>query len=201
MGRSIPIKTILVVLLLAILSFVYYHYALSPQLVRLRDLRDQVAQAQVKLATLQEVQRLHDALVRQNESYLAWIEQLKTVTPASFNQQDHTQFLLDLQALGRATGVVFTGIGINDPSIMGGGLQRPAELKPANAVGVTMNLTAKDYATVRRFTDTLKSKFKYVMIPSSLTLSRGLLGGGYSCNLTSWIVLSPDAVMPAGAAQ
>jgi hypothetical protein len=201
MGRSIPIKTILVVLLLAILSFVYYHYALSPQLVQLRDLRDQVAQAQVKLATLQEVQRLHDALVRQNESYLAWIEQLKMVTPASFNQQDHTRFLLDLQALGRATGVVFTGIDINDPSIMGGGLQRPAELKPANAIGVTMNLTAKDYATVRRFTDTLKSKFKYVMIPSSLTLSRGLLGGGYSCNLTSWIVLSPDAVMPAGVAQ
>jgi hypothetical protein len=200
MGRNIPIKAIIVVLLLAVISFLYYQYALNPQLAQLRDLRDQVLQAQVKLATLQEVQRLHDALVRQNESYIAWIGQLKTVTPGSFNQQDHTRFLLDLQALGKATGVAFTGISIEDPSITGGGLQRPAELVPANAIGVTMNLTAKDYATVRRFTDTLKSKFKYVMIPTSMTLSPVLLGG-YSCNLTSWIVLSPDAVMPAGASQ
>ena len=42
MGRNIPIKLVVVILLLGIICFFYYRYGLSPQLVQLRDLRDQV---------------------------------------------------------------------------------------------------------------------------------------------------------------
>ena len=200
MGRSISIKLVVVILLLGIICFFYYRYGLSPQLVQLRDLRDQVTQADAKLSTLKEVQRLHDAFVRQNESYSAWIDQLAQVTPVLFDQHEHTRFLLDLQAVGKASGIAYTSIQISDASMGQGGTAQPAELKLAKTVGVTMNFTAKDYATMRRFEETFRTKFKYIMVSSNLTVSHGTLalagqGNPYTCSMTAWMVLSPDATI------
>jgi hypothetical protein len=209
MGRNIPIKLVVVILLLGIICFFYYRYGLSPQLVQLRDLRDQVTQAEAKLSTLTEVQRLHDAFVRQNESYLVWIDQLAQVTPVRFDQREHTRFLLDLQAVGKASGISYTSIQISDASMgQGGAAAQPAEVRLARTVGVTMNFTAKDYATMRKFEETFRTKFKYVMVSSNLTVSHGTLalagqGNPYTCSLTTWMVLSPDATIvgaPAPAA-
>jgi len=201
MGRNIPIKLVIVILLLGIVCFFYYRYGLSPQLVQLRDLSDQVTQADAKLSTLKEVQRLHEAFVRQNESYSVWIDQLAQITPVVFDQHEHTRFLLDLQAVGKASGITYTGIQISDASMgQGGATAQPAEVKLAKTVGVTLNFTAKDYATMRRFQDTFRTKFKYVMVSSNLTVSHGtlgLLGQGnpYTCSMTAWMVLSPDAMI------
>ncbi|MCX6064116.1 MAG: hypothetical protein NTV26_08085 [Caldiserica bacterium] len=200
MGRSISIKLVVVILLLGIICFFYYRYGLSPQLVQLRDLRDQVTQADAKLSTLKEVQRLHDAFVRQNESYSAWIDQLAQVTPVLFDQHEHTRFLLDLQAVGKASGIAYTSIQISDASMGQGGTAQPAELKLAKTVGVTMNFTAKDYATMRRFEETFRTKFKYIMVSSNLTVSHGTValagqGNPYTCSMTAWMVLSPDATI------
>jgi Tfp pilus assembly protein PilO len=209
MGRSIPIKLVVVVLLLGIICFFYYRYGLSPQLVQLRDLRDQVTQADTKLSTLKEVQRLHEAFVRQNESYTVWIDQLAQITPVVFDQKEHTRFLLDLQAVGKASGISYTSIQISDASMgQGSAAAQPTEVKLAKTVGVTMNFTAKDYATMRRFVDTFRTKFRYVMVSSNLTVSHGALslpgqGNPYSCSMTAWMVLSPDAQIvgaPAPAA-
>lgn len=201
MGRSIPVKLVIVILLLGIISFFYYRYGLSPQLVQLRDLRDQVATADAKLLELKEVQRLHEAFVRQNESYGVWIDQLAQVTPVLFDQQTHTQFLLDLQAVGKASGITYTGIQVSDASMgQGSATAQPAEVKLAKTVGVTMDFTAKDYATMRRFQETFRTKFKYVMVSSNLTVSHGTSalpgeGNPYTCSLTAWMVLSPDAAI------
>ena len=200
MGRSISIKLVVVILLLGIICFFYYRYGLSPQLVQLRDLRDQVTQADAKLSTLKEVQRLHDAFVRQNESYSVWIDQLAQVTPVLFDQHEHTRFLLDLQAVGKASGIAYTSIQISDASMGQGGTAQPAELKLAKTVGVTMNFTAKDYATMRRFEETFRTKFKYIMVSSNLTVSHGTValagqGNPYTCSMTAWMVLSPDATI------
>ena len=201
MGRSISIKLVVVILLLGIICFFYYRYGLSPQLVQLRDLRDQVTTAKAKLSTLEEVQRLHDAFVRQNESYSVWIDQLAQVTPVLFDQHEHTRFLLDLQAVGKASGIAYTSIQISDASMgQGGGTAQPAELKLAKTVGVTMNFTAKDYATMRRFEETFRTKFKYIMVSSNLTVSHGTValagqGNPYTCSMTAWMVLSPDATI------
>ena len=205
MNKSIPIKPILVVLLLVVICFVFYRYALSPQLVLIRDLRDQVTSAETKLATLQEVQRLQDAFVRQNESYTTWINQMAQVTPVAFDQHQHTAFLLDLQAVGKASGIAFTGIQIADASMGQGGTAtaQPAEVRLAKTVGVTMNFTSKDYWTMRRFVETVRTKFKYIMVSSDLSVSRSELTGAgtgnpYTCTMTAWMVLSPDAAV-AGA--
>jgi len=201
MGRNIPVKLVVVILLLGIICFFYYRYGLSPQLVQLRDLRDQVTQADAKLSTVKEVQRLHDAFVRQNESYSVWIDQLAQVTPVLFDQREHTRFLLDLQAVGKASGIMYTGIQVSDASMgQGGAAAQPAEVKLAKTVGVTMNFTAKDYATVRRFEETFRTKFKYVMVSSNLTVSHGTLAltgqaNPYTCSMTAWMVLSPDATI------
>lgn len=201
MGRNIPVKRIVVILLLGIICFFFYRYALSPQVVRLRDLRDQVTQADVKLSTLKEVQRLHDAFLRQNESYVAWIDQLVQMTPVVFDQREHTRFLLDLQAVGKAGGIVYTSIQIADASMgQGGAAVQPAEAKLAKTVSVSMNFTAKDYGTMRRFEETFRTKFKYIMVCSNLTVSHGALGlpgqgNPYTCSMTAWMVLSPDATI------
>jgi hypothetical protein len=199
MGRNIPIKLVVVILLLGIICFFYYRYGLSPQLVQLRDLRDQVTQADTKLSTLKEVQRLHEAFVRQNESYVVWISQLAQITPVVFDQKEHTRFLLDLQAVGKASGIAYTSIQISDASMgQGSAAAQPTEVKLAKTVGVTINFSAKDYSTMRRFQETFRTKFKYVMVSSNLAVSRsapGQAGQGnpYTCAMTAWMVLSPDA--------
>ena len=199
MGRNIPIKLVVVILLLGIICFFYYRSGLSPQLAQLRDLRDQVAQADTKLATLKEVQRLQATFVKQNESYTVWIDQLTQITPVIFDQKEHTNFLLDLQAVGKASGVTYTSIQISDASMGQGTVAaQPAEVKLAKTVGVTINFTAKDYATMRRFEETFLTQFKYVMVSSNLTVSHGnsaLPGQGnqYTCSVVAWMVLSPDA--------
>jgi len=201
MGRHIPIKLVVVILLLGIICFFYYRYGLSPQLVQLRDLRDQVTAADVELSALTEVQRLHEAFVRQNEAYVVWIDQLAQITPVVFDQHEHTRFLLDLQAVGTASGISYTSIQISDASMgQGGAAAQPAEVKLAKTVGVTLNFTAKDYPTMRRFQDTFRTKFKYVMVSSNLTVSHGALGlpgqdNQYTCSMTAWMVLSPDATI------
>jgi Tfp pilus assembly protein PilO len=198
MGRNIPVKLVVVILLLGIICFFYYRYGLSPQLVQLRDLRDQVTQADTKLSTLKEVQRLHEAFVRQNESYTVWINQLAQITPVVFDQKEHTRFLLDLQAVGKASGIAYTGIQISDASMSQSVADQPAEMNLAKTVGVTINFTAKDYSTMRRFQETFRTKFKYVMVSSILTVSHGApgqagQGNPYTCTMTAWMVLSPDA--------
>src|SRR5450756_2417653 len=120
MGRNIPVRLVVVVLLLGVICFFSYRYGLSPQLVQLRDLRDQVTAADVKLSTLKDVQRLHKAFVSQNEAYVAWIDQLAQITPVVFDQHEHTRFLLDLQAVGKASDITYTSIQISDAS-MGSG--------------------------------------------------------------------------------
>ena len=199
MGRNIPIKLIVVILVLGVICFFYYRSGLSPQLAKLRDLRDQVAQADVKLSTLKEVQRLHATFVKQNESYAVWIDQLAQITPVVFDQKEHTRFLLDLQAVGKASGVTYTSIQISDASMgQGTAAAQPAEVRLAKTVGVTINFTAKDYATMRRFEETFRTKFKYIMVCSNLTVSHGTVGvagqgNPYTCSMTAWMVLSPDA--------
>src|SRR5450756_1411054 len=121
MGRNIPVRLVVVILLLGVICFFSYRYVLSPQLVQLRDLRDQTTQADVKLSTLKEVQGLHAAFVTQNASYVAWIDQLAQITPVVFGQHEHTRFLLDLQAVGKASGITYTSVQISDAS-MGQGL-------------------------------------------------------------------------------
>lgn len=210
MGKSISIKLVVVILLLGIICFVFYRYAFSPQIVQLRDLRDQVTQADAKLSTLKEVQRLQDAFTKQNESYTAWIDQLVQVTPAVFDQHRHTLFLLDLQAVGKASGIAYTSIQITDASMGQGGsaAANPAGMNLPKTVGVTINFTAKDYWTVRRFDETLRTKFKYIMVLSDLTVSHTAVGTGgqgnpYTCSMTAWMVLTPDAAIvgaPAAAA-
>jgi len=209
MGRNIPVRLVVVVLLLGVICFFSYRYGLSPQLVQLRDLRDQVTAADVKLSTLKDVQRLHKAFVSQNEAYVAWIDQLAQITPVVFDQHEHTRFLLDLQAVGKTSGITYTSIQISDASMgQGGAAAQPAEVKLAKTVGVTMNFTAKDYATMRRFQETFRTKFKYIMVSSNLTVSHGALGlpgqgNPYTCSMTAWMVLSPDATIvgaPAPAA-
>lgn len=201
MGRNVSIKVVIVILLLGLICFLYYRYGLSPELTRLRDLRDQVTTAQAKLTELQEVQRLHEAFVRQNEDYTTWINQLAQVTPVTFDQHEHTRFLLDLQAMGKAAGITYTGIQVSDPSMsQGAAAQQPAELKLGKVVGVTMNFTAKDYATVRRFEDAFRTKFKYLMVSSQVALSHTTLvqagqANPYTCSMTAWMVLSPDATI------
>jgi len=201
MGRNVSIKVVIVILLLGLICFLYYRYGLSPELARLRDLRDQVTTAQAKLTELQEVQRLHEAFVRQNEDYTTWIDQLAQVTPVTFDQHEHTRFLLDLQAMGKAAGITYTGIQVSDPSMsQGAAAQQPAELKLGKVVGVTMNFTAKDYATVRRFEDAFRTKFKYLMVSSQVALSHTTLvqagqANPYTCSMTAWMVLSPDATI------
>ena len=201
MGRNIPVRLVVVVLLLGVICFFSYRYGLSPQLVQLRDLRDQVTAADVKLSTLKDVQRLHKAFVSQNEAYVAWIDQLAQITPVVFDQHEHTRFLLDLQAVGKTSGITYTSIQVSDASMgQGGAAAQPAEVKLAKTVGVTMNFTAKDYVTMRRFQDTFRTKFKYVMVSSNLTVSHGTLaasgqGNPYTCSMTSWMVLSPDATI------
>jgi hypothetical protein len=201
MGRHIPVKLVVVILLLGVICFFYYRYGLSPQLVQLRDLRDQIAMADVKLSELTEVQRLHEAFVRQNEAYVVWIDQLAQITPVVFDQHEHTSFLLDLQAVGTASGIAYTSIQISDASMgQGAAAPQPAEVKLAKTVGVTMNFTAMDYATMRRFQDTFRTKFKYIMVSSNLTVSHGALGlpgqgNPYACSMTAWMVLSPDATI------
>ena len=201
MGRNIPVRLVVVVLLLGVICFFSYRYGLSPQLVQLRDLRDQVTAADVKLSTLKDVQRLHKAFVSQNEAYVAWIDQLAQITPVVFDQHEHTRFLLDLQAVGKTSGITYTSIQVSDASMgQGGAAAQPAEVKLAKTVGVTMNFTAKDYVTMRRFQDTFRTKFKYVMVSSNLTVSHGALGlpgqgGPYTCSMTAWMVLSPDATI------
>jgi len=201
MGRNIPVRLVVVILLLGVICFFYYRYGLSPQLVQLGDLRDQATTADAKLSTLTEVQGLHDAFVRQNESYSVWIDQLAQITPVVFDQHEHTRFLLDLQAVGKASGITYTSIQISDASMgQGGAAAQPAEVKLAKTVGVTMNFTAKDYATMRQFQDTFRTKFKSVMVSSNLTISHGALGlpaqgNPYTCSMTAWMVLSPDATI------
>src|SRR5450759_912767 len=201
MGRNIPVRLVVVVLLLGVICFFSYRYGLSPQLVQLRDLRDQTTQADVKLSTLKEVQGLHKAFVSQNEAYVAWIDQLAQITPVVFDQHEHTRFLLDLQAVGKTSGITYTSIQVSDASMgQGGAAAQPAEVKLAKTVGVTMKFTAKDYVTMRRFQDTFRTKFKYVMVSSNLTVSHGTLaasgqGNPYTCSMTSWMVLSPDATI------
>ncbi|HEX7608370.1 MAG TPA: hypothetical protein VF370_03515 [Candidatus Cryosericum sp.] len=201
MGRNIPVRLVVVILLLGVICFFYYRYGLSPQLVQLGDLRDQATTADAKLSTLREVQGLHDAFVRQNESYSVWIDQLAQITPVVFDQHEHTRFLLDLQAVGKASGITYTSIQISDASMgQGAAAAQPAEVKLAKTVGVTMNFTAKNYATMRQFQDTFRTKFKYVMVSSNLTISHGTLGlpgesNPYTCSMTAWMVLSPDATI------
>jgi len=201
MGRNIPVRLVVVILLLGVICFFSYRYVLSPQLVQLRDLRDQTTQADVKLSTLKEVQGLHAAFVTQNASYVAWIDQLAQITPMVFDQHGHTRFLLDLQAVGKASGITYTSIQISDASMgQGGAAAQPAEVKLAKTVGVTLNFTARDYSTMRRFQDTFRTKFKYVMVSSNLTVSHGALGlpgqgNPYICSMTAWMVLSPDATI------
>jgi len=160
-----------------------------------------VTTAQAKLTELQEVQRLHEAFVRQNEDYTTWINQLAQVTPVTFDQHEHTRFLLDLQAMGKAAGITYTGIQVSDPSMsQGAAAQQPAELRLGKVVGVTMNFTAKDYATVRRFEDAFRTKFKYLMVSSQVALSHTTLvqagqANPYTCSMTAWMVLSPDATI------
>jgi hypothetical protein len=82
----------------------------------------------------------------------------------------------------------------------GGAAAQPAEVKLAKTVGVTMNFTAKDYATMRRFGETFRTKFKYIMVSSNLTVSHGTLAltgqaNPYTCSMTAWMVLSPDATI------
>jgi hypothetical protein len=208
MGRNISVKAVIVVLLLCAVCFLYYRYGLSPQLAGLRDVRDQVATAEVKLTELKEVQRLHDAFIRQNEDYNVWIEKLAQVTPTKFDQHVHTQFLLDLQALGKASGINYTSIEISDASMgQGTSAQQPAEIRLSKVVGVTMDFTAKDYGTVRRFGDALRTKFKYLIVSSEVSLSRTMVvqagqANPYTCSMTAWMVLSPDATIvgaPAAA--
>jgi Tfp pilus assembly protein PilO len=201
MGRNISVKLVVVILLLLMICFVYYRYALSPQIVQLRDLRDQVTTADAKLSTLKQVQQLHGAFVSQNASYVKWINQLEQITPVVFDQHEHTRFLLDLQAVGTASGIMYTSIQVSDASMgQGAATAQPAEVKLAKTVGVTMNFTAKDYATMRRFQDTFRTKFKYIMVSSNLTISHGALGllaqgNSYTCSMTTWMVLSPDATI------
>ena len=201
MGRNIPVRLVVVILLLGVICFFYYRYGLSPQLVQLGDLRDQATTADAKLSTLREVQGLHDAFVRQNESYSVWIDQLAQITPVMFDQHEHTRFLLDLQAVGKASGITYTSIQISDASMgQGGAAAQSAEVKLAKTVGVTMNFTAKNYATMRQFQDTFRAKFKYVMVSSNLSISHGTLGlpgesTPYTCSMTAWMVLSPDATI------
>jgi hypothetical protein len=206
MGRNIPVKLVVVILLLGIICFFYYRYGLSPQLVQLRDLRDQVTQADAKLSTLKEVQRLQEAFVKQNESYSVWIDQLAQITPEVFDQHEHTRFLLDLQAVGKASGITYTSIQISDASMgQSGATAQPAEVTLAKTVGITVNFTAKDYATMRRFQDTFRTEFKYVMVSSNLIISHGAAGlpgqgNPYTCSMTTWMVLSPDAKIPGAPA-
>ena len=201
MGRNIRVRLVVVILLLGVICFFYYHYVLSPQLVQLRDLRDQTTAADTKLSTLKEVQGQHAAFVTQNVSYVAWIDQLAQITPVVFDQHEHTRFLLDLQAVGTASGIMYTSIQVSDASMgQGAAAAQPAEVKLAKTVGVTMNFTAKDYATMRRFQDTFRTKFKYIMVSSNLTISHGALGlpaqgNPYTCSMTAWMVLSPDATI------
>lgn len=200
MGKNVSIKVVIVILLLLVVTYVYYRYGLSPQLAQLRDLRDQVTQAESKLATLQEVQRLKNAFLRQNQAYTAWIKELATLTPTSFDQHEHTKFLLDLQAVGKATGISYTGIQIAADPTAGGTAQQPTGLGLNKIIGVTINFTAKDYWTIRRFNDTLRTKFNYIMVPSSVTISHGAVGqtgqgNPYTCAMTVWMVLSPDATI------
>src|SRR5664280_54706 len=209
MGRNIPVKLVVVILLLLMICFVYYRYALSPQLAQLRNLHDQVTTADAKLSTLKQVQQLHGVFVSQNASYLTWINQLEQITPVVFDQHAHTRFLLDLQAVGKASGISYTSILISDASMsQGTATAQPAEVKVAKTVGVTLAFTAKDYTTMRRFQDTFRTKFKYVMVSSNLSISHGTLaasgqGNPYTCSMTTWMVLSPDATIvgaPAAAA-
>ncbi len=206
MGKNIPVKLIVVILLLGVICFLSYQYALSPQLVQLRDLRDQATQADTKLATLKQVKRLHETFVKQDDSYAAWIDQLMQITPTVFDQHEHTRFLLDLQAVGKASGITYTSIQISDASMgQGSSAAQPAEVKLAKTVGVTMNFTAKDYSTMRGFQETLRTTFKYVMVCSSLTISHGALGlsgqgNPYTCSMTAWMVLSPNATIVGAAA-
>jgi len=207
MGKNISLKLVIVILLLGVICFVFYRYAFSPQIVQLRDLRDQVTQAEAKLSTLKEVQRLHDAFTKQNESYTAWIDQLVQVTPAVFDQHQHTLFLLDLQAVGKASGIAYTSIQITDASIGqgGGAATKPAGMNLPKTVALTINFTAKDYWTVRRFDETLRSKFKYIMVVSNLSVSHTAVaaagqGNPYSCSMTAWMVLTPDAAIPGAPA-
>src|SRR5450756_2134047 len=201
MGRNIPVRLVVVILLLGVICFFSYRYVLSPQLVQLRDLRDQTTQADVKLSTLKEVQGLHAAFVTQNASYVAWIDQLAQITPVVFDQHEHTRFLLDPQAVGKSSGITYTGVQISDASMgMGGAASQPGEVKLAKTVGVSLNFTARDYSTMRRFQDTFRTKFKYVMVSSNLTVSHGALGlpgqgDPYTCSMTAWMVLSPDATI------
>lgn len=201
MGRNIPIRLVVVILLLGIICFFYYRYGLSPQLVQLRDLRDQVTTAKAKLSTLEEVHRLHATFVAQNESYTVWINELSQITPVVFDQHEHTRFLLDLQAVGKASGITYTSIQISDASMgQGAAAAQPADVNLPKTVGVTMNFTAKDYATMRKFEETFRTKFKYVMVSSNLTVSHGALGlpgqgNPYTCSVTAWMVLSPDATI------
>ena len=201
MARNISIKLVVVILLLLIICFVYYRYGLKPQLVQLRDLRDQVTTADAKLSTLKQVQQLHAAFVSQNAAYLTWINELAQITPVVFDQHTHTRFLLDLQAVGKASGISYTSILISDASMgQGAAAAQPADVKLPKTVGVTLAFTAKDYATMRRFEDTFRTKFKYVMVSSDLTISHGTLavpgqGNLYTCSMTAWMVLSPDATI------
>jgi Tfp pilus assembly protein PilO len=208
-GRNIPVRLVVVILLLGVICFFYYHYGLSPQLAQLRNLHDQIMTADTKLSTLKQVQQLHGAFVSQNASYVTWINQLEQITPVVFDQHAHTRFLLDLQAVGKASGISYTSIVISDASMdQGGAAAQPAEVKLAKTVGVTLAFTAKDYATMRRFQDTFRTKFKYIMVSSDLTISHGTAaapgqGNPYTCSMTSWMVLSPDATIvgaPAAAA-
>src|SRR5450756_1892650 len=101
MGRNIPVRLVVVILLLGVICFFSYRYVLSPQLVQLRDLRDQTTQADVKLSTLKEVQGLHAAFVTQNASYVAWIDQLAQITPCLLYTSDAADDLLCVDLGGR----------------------------------------------------------------------------------------------------
>ncbi len=130
MGRNIPIKLVVVILLLGIICFFYYRYGLSPQLVQLRDLRDQVTQADTKLSTLQGSSAPARG-IREAERVLCGLDQPACTGHARvFDQNEHTRFLLDLQAVGKASGIAYTGIQVSDASMgQGGAAAQPAEVK------------------------------------------------------------------------
>jgi len=53
---------------------------------------------------------------------------------------------------------------------------------------------------VRRFEDAFRTKFKYLMVSSQVALSHTTLvqagqANPYTCSMTAWMVLSPDATI------
>jgi hypothetical protein len=207
-ANSNIIKIVLVIVIIAVGGFYYYTKLLSPKIIEIRNVNVQNSAKKIELETYKAVRAAGATILTQNTFYQKWTVALNEMIPNKFENNDNIQLVLGLLQLGANTGVNFAALNILDPSVPGAVAAGSATKINGifkNVIGINFSVDTSNFQSLQNFNNRLLNNFKNIIISETYSVEvarptgSGTTSGGiiYKEVFTGYLLLSPDAMMPA----